>query len=128
MSSSPTAPPPKEELLRAVRRQNRHAERAREAARAATELRVVELREAAEQCHATMTRLRAERDGGDYALARRRRDEITAEAKRLRKQLFDLRAQTVTEKTKDSSQFKKTRKDLARVLTERSTRMKKATK
>lgn len=57
-----------------------------------------------------------------------RDDEISAEAKRLRKQLFDLRAQTVTEKTKDSSQFKKTRKDLARVLTERSTRMKKATK
>ena len=57
-----------------------------------------------------------------------RDDEISAEAKRLRKQLFDLRAQTVTEKTKDSSQFKKTRKDLARVLTERSARMKKATK
>ena len=56
-----------------------------------------------------------------------RDDEISAEAKRLRKQLFDLRAQTVTEKTKDSSQFKKTRKDLARVLTERSARMKKAT-
>jgi len=83
MSSSPTAPPPKEELLRAVRRQNRHAERAREAARAATELRVVELREAAEQCRATMTRLRAERDGGDYALARRRRDECLAEAQAL---------------------------------------------
>ena len=57
-----------------------------------------------------------------------RDDEITAEAKRLRKQLFDLRAQTVTEKTKDSSQFKKNRKDLARVLTERSSRIKKATK
>ena len=57
-----------------------------------------------------------------------RDDEISAEAKRLRKQHFDLRAQTVTEKTKDSSQFKKTRKDLARVLTERSARMKKATK
>lgn len=57
-----------------------------------------------------------------------RDDEISAEAKRLRKQLFDLRAQTVTEKTKDSSQFKKARKDLARVLTERTTRMKKATK
>ena len=57
-----------------------------------------------------------------------RDDEIAAEAKRLRKQLFDLRAQTVTEKTKDSSQFKKTRKDLARVLTERSARMKKASK
>jgi len=57
-----------------------------------------------------------------------RDDEIKAEAARLRKRLFELRAQTVTEKTKDSSQFRKTRKDLARVLTERSTRMKKATK
>jgi large subunit ribosomal protein L29 len=57
-----------------------------------------------------------------------RDDEIKAEAARLRKRLFELRAQTVTEKTKDSSQFRKTRKDLARVLTERSARMKKATK
>ena len=57
-----------------------------------------------------------------------RDDEIKAEAARLRKRLFELRAQTVTEKTKDSSQFKKNRKDLARVLTERSSRMKKATK
>jgi len=57
-----------------------------------------------------------------------RDDEIKAEAARLRKKLFELRAQTVTEKTKDSSQFRKTRKDLARVLTERSARMKKATK
>lgn len=57
-----------------------------------------------------------------------RDDEIKAETARLRKKLFELRAQTVTEKTKDSSQFRKTRKDLARVLTERSTRMKKATK
>jgi large subunit ribosomal protein L29 len=57
-----------------------------------------------------------------------RDDEIKAEAARLRKKLFELRAQTVTEKTKDSSQFKKNRKDLARVLTERSARMKKATK
>ena len=57
-----------------------------------------------------------------------RDDELAAEAKRLRKAIFDLLAQTVTEKTKDSSQFKKNRKDLARVLTERSSRMKKATK
>jgi len=57
-----------------------------------------------------------------------RDDEIKAEAARLRKKLFELRAQTVTEKTKDSSQFKKNRKDLARVLTERSSRIKKATK
>jgi len=57
-----------------------------------------------------------------------RDDEIKAEAARLRKKLFELRAQSVTEKTKDSSQFSKNRKDLARVLTERSARMKKATK
>ncbi|MFM8640055.1 MAG: 50S ribosomal protein L29 [Planctomycetota bacterium] len=57
-----------------------------------------------------------------------RDDEIKAEAARLRKKLFELRAQSVTEKTKDSSQFRKNRKDLARVLTERSARMKKATK
>ncbi|MBM4099695.1 MAG: 50S ribosomal protein L29 [Planctomycetes bacterium] len=57
-----------------------------------------------------------------------RDDEIKAEAARLRKRLFELRAQSVTEKTKDSSQFRKNRKDLARVLTERSARMKKATK
>ena len=57
-----------------------------------------------------------------------RDDEIGAEAARLRKKLFELRAQTVTEKVKDTAQFKKNRKDLARVLTERSARRKKATK
>lgn len=35
----------------------------------------------------------------------------------LRKHLFDLRTQSTTEKVKDVSQFKKTRKDIARVLT-----------
>ncbi|MFM1936587.1 MAG: Ribosomal protein [Planctomycetota bacterium] len=55
-----------------------------------------------------------------------RDDEIAAEAARLRKKLFELRAQTVTEKVKDNSQFRKHRKDLARVLTERSARSKKA--
>jgi len=55
-----------------------------------------------------------------------RDDEIAAEATRLRKKLFELRAQTVTEKVKDNSQFRKHRKDLARVLTERSARSKKA--
>jgi ribosomal protein L29 len=54
-----------------------------------------------------------------------RDDELAAEAKRLRKAIYDLRAQTVTEKTKDSSQFGKNRKDLARVLTETSARRKK---
>ena len=55
-----------------------------------------------------------------------RDDEIAAEAARLRKKLFELRAQTDTEKVKDNSQFRKHRKDLARVLTERSARSKKA--
>ena len=57
-----------------------------------------------------------------------RDDEIASEAARLRKKLFELRAQTITEKIKDSSQFKKNRKDLARILTERSVRTKKASK
>ena len=57
-----------------------------------------------------------------------RDDEIAAEAARLRRKLFELRAQTVTEKVKDHAQFRKNRKDLARVLTERSARRKKATK
>jgi ribosomal protein L29 len=57
-----------------------------------------------------------------------REDELKAEADRLRKKLFELRSQTVTEKIKDSSQFKKNRKDLARVLTERASRSKKVAK
>jgi ribosomal protein L29 len=57
-----------------------------------------------------------------------RDEEIAAEAARIRKKLFELRAQTISEKVKDSSQFKKNRKDLARLLTERSTRTKKVSK
>ena len=57
-----------------------------------------------------------------------RDDEIASETARLRKKLFELRAQTITEKVKDTAQFKKNRKDLARVLTERSARSKKASK
>ncbi|MBL9118797.1 MAG: 50S ribosomal protein L29 [Phycisphaerae bacterium] len=53
-------------------------------------------------------------------------DEIKVEANRLRRRLFDLRVQTVTEKIEDTSQFKKTRKDLARVLTELNARKAKA--
>ena len=49
-------------------------------------------------------------------------EEIVVEVKRLRRQLFDLRTQAVTEKIQDTSQFKKIRKDIARVLTERSMR------
>jgi ribosomal protein L29 len=57
-----------------------------------------------------------------------RDEEIAAEAARIRKKLFELRAQTISEKVKDSSQFKKNRKDLAHLLTERSTRTKKVSK
>ncbi len=49
-------------------------------------------------------------------------DELQVEAGRLRQRLFELRTQAVTEKIEDTSQFRKTRRDLARVLTERSGR------
>ncbi len=45
-------------------------------------------------------------------------DELKIEAKRLRRHLFDLRTQSVTEKIEDVTQFSKTRKDIARLLTE----------
>jgi ribosomal protein L29 len=49
-------------------------------------------------------------------------DEIEAELKRLRQRTFELRTQAVTEKIEDTSQFSRTRRDIARLLTERSTR------
>lgn len=49
-------------------------------------------------------------------------EEIGIEASRLRRKLLDLRTQTVTDKVTDSSQFSKTRKDIARLMTEASTR------
>ena len=49
-------------------------------------------------------------------------EEIGVEIKRLRRKLFDLRTQAVTEKIEDTSQFGKTRKDVARLLTERDMR------
>jgi large subunit ribosomal protein L29 len=45
-------------------------------------------------------------------------EELVVETTRLRRRLFDLRSQTVTEKIEDTSQFGKSRKDLARILTE----------
>lgn len=51
-------------------------------------------------------------------------EELKVEAGRLRRKLFDLRTQTVTEKIADTSQFRKSRKDLARVLTEANARRK----
>jgi large subunit ribosomal protein L29 len=52
-------------------------------------------------------------------------EEIKVETQRLRKRLFELRTQAVTEKIQDTSQFRKVRKDIARVLTEASSRRKK---
>ncbi len=45
-------------------------------------------------------------------------DELHHELERLRRHLFDLRAQAVTEKLEDPTQLLKTRKDIARMLTE----------
>jgi large subunit ribosomal protein L29 len=44
-------------------------------------------------------------------------DEIHSELERLRRHLFDLRSQAVTEKLGDSSQLRKTKQDIARILT-----------
>jgi len=44
-------------------------------------------------------------------------DELHTELERLRRHLFDLRSQAVTEKLEDGSQLGKTKKDIARVLT-----------
>ncbi len=44
-------------------------------------------------------------------------DELHEELERLRRHLFDLRSQAVTEKLEDPTQIVKTRKDIARILT-----------
>ncbi|MFH1745805.1 MAG: 50S ribosomal protein L29 [Planctomycetota bacterium] len=44
-------------------------------------------------------------------------DELHSDLERLRRHLFDLRAQAVTEKLEDSTQLGKTRRTIARVLT-----------
>ncbi len=49
-------------------------------------------------------------------------EEIGVEVKRLRRKLFELRTQAVTEKIQDTSQFGKTRRDVARLLTEQQAR------
>lgn len=49
-------------------------------------------------------------------------DEVTVETVRLRRRIFDLRSQAVTEKIEDTSQFTKARRDLARLLTEATRR------
>lgn len=44
-------------------------------------------------------------------------DELHGELERLRRHLFDLRSQAVTEKLENPMQLGKTKKDIARVLT-----------
>ncbi len=44
-------------------------------------------------------------------------EELTAELERLHRHLFDLRAQSVTEKLEDPSLLSKARRDIARILT-----------
>lgn len=45
-------------------------------------------------------------------------EQLKDELASLQKQLFDLRTSTVTEKVKDTSQFSKTRRNIARLRTE----------
>lgn len=44
-------------------------------------------------------------------------EELRAELERVRRHLFDLRAQAVTEKLEDPGMLKKARRDIARILT-----------
>lgn len=54
-------------------------------------------------------------------------DKIDAEAKAAQRSLFDLRSQAVTEKIADTSQFRKIRKEIARLKTEARSRTLKTT-
>lgn len=49
-------------------------------------------------------------------------EELTIEVDNLRKKLFELKTQSVTEKIQDTSQYGKIRKDIARILTEQTSR------
>ena len=44
-------------------------------------------------------------------------EELQAELERLRRHLFDIRAQAVTEKLEDPTMITKARRDIARILT-----------
>lgn len=44
-------------------------------------------------------------------------EELQTELSRLRRHLFDIRAQAVTEKLEDPSMIKGTKRDIARILT-----------
>jgi len=45
-------------------------------------------------------------------------EELVSELQRIRRHLFDLRSQSVTEKLEDPSMLKQARTDIARMLTE----------
>jgi large subunit ribosomal protein L29 len=49
-------------------------------------------------------------------------EEVGVELKRLRAKLFSLRTQGVTEKVEDNTQFTKVRKDIARLMTDKTRR------
>ncbi|MDP7070263.1 MAG: 50S ribosomal protein L29 [Phycisphaerales bacterium] len=49
-------------------------------------------------------------------------DEIDIEVASLRRRLFDLRCQTVTEKIQNTAQFGNVKRDIARLLTEKRAR------
>jgi large subunit ribosomal protein L29 len=49
-------------------------------------------------------------------------EELTIEVDTLRKRMFELKNQSVTEKIQDTSQYGKIRKDIARLLTEQTVR------
>ncbi|MBT4530593.1 MAG: 50S ribosomal protein L29 [Phycisphaerae bacterium] len=51
-------------------------------------------------------------------------EELAIEVDNLRKKLFELKTQGVTEKIQDTSQYDKIRKDVARLLTEQTVRSK----
>jgi ribosomal protein L29 len=55
-------------------------------------------------------------------------DEISIEIRNLRSKLHTMRTQVVTEKVEDVSTFRKARRDVARLLTERNSRFKAARK
>ena len=51
-------------------------------------------------------------------------EELTIEVDTLRKRMFELKNQSVTEKIQDTSQYGKIRKDIARLLSEQTMRLK----
>ncbi|MDG2094438.1 MAG: 50S ribosomal protein L29 [Phycisphaerales bacterium] len=49
-------------------------------------------------------------------------DELDIEVLQLRRKLFELESQRVTERIQDTSQFQRIKKDIARLLTEKQMR------